>query len=151
MNPILIKRKWVDGEFKEVKYPLLSGYIFLFSNEQMDPTVVHRLGGVQRVLQYGDKIFALAGYDEQLARWLARYDGRIGISQAIRVGNRIQVVEGPMKDNVGRILKVDMRKQCAKMEFQFCGSTFTVWTNFVWVETPPLPAGVSPIGATKVG
>jgi len=134
MNPILVKRKWVDGEFQVVKRPLMPGYIFLFANEQMDPTLVHRLSGVLRVLQYGDKVYALTGYDEQLARWLARYEGTIGFSKVLRVGGRIQVVQGPMKDELCRIKDVDQRKRCAKVELQFCGAGFFVWMDFEWVE-----------------
>ena len=135
MTPILIKRKWVDGEFKQVKHLLMPGYIFLFSNERMDPSLVHRLSGVLKVLQYGDKVYTLTGYDEQLARWLARYGGMIGFSQAVRVGARIHVVQGPMKDDLCRITDVDKRKRCAKVELQFCGASFGVWMDYDWVET----------------
>jgi len=141
MTPILSKRKWVDGEFKQVKHLLMPGYIFLFSNERMDPSLVHRLSGVLKVLQYGDKVYALTGYDEQLARWLARYGGMIGFSQAVRIDARIQVVQGPMKDVLCRITDVDKRKRCAKIELQFCGASFIVWMDFEWVEAETPYAG----------
>ena len=134
LNPVLIKRKWVDGEYKEVECPLLSGYIFLYSNEQMDSTVIHRLGDVQRVLQYGDQVYALTGYGEQLARWLARYNGVIGLSKAIQVGDRIQVVQGPMKDELCKIISVDKHKRRAKVEIQFNRAAFHVLMDFEWVE-----------------
>jgi len=135
MNPILIKRKWTSGGYKEVKYSLMPGYIFLFSNERMEPARLWNLDGVLKVLQYDDGAYALTEDDERLARWLARYDGTIGISKAIREGSQIQVVEGPMKDSIGKVLKIDKRKQCAKVEFQFNDAAFYVWMNFDWVES----------------
>ena len=134
MIPLLVRRKWVVDGFKEITIPLMSGYIFLFSNEQMNPTVIHRLSGVQKVLDYGDKAFALTGFDEQLARWLARHNGIIGLSKAIQVDGRLQVIEGPLKDDICKIMKVDKHKRYAKIELQFHGTSFTVWMHFDWAE-----------------
>jgi len=134
MIPLLIRRKWVDGGYKEATIPLMPGYVFLFSNDEMDPTVIHRLSGIQRVLNYGDKAYALTGYDEQVARWLARHDGTIGLSKAIQVNGRIQAVEGPLKDDICKIVKVDKHKRYAQVELQFHGATFNVWLHFDWAE-----------------
>ena len=134
MVPFQIKRKWTSGQFTEATYPLMPGYIFLFSNEQMNPAVVHRLSGIQKVLQYGDKVYALAGDDERLARWLARYDGVIGLSQAILMDGRIQGVQGPMKDEICKVTKVDNRRRRAKIELQFQEMLFSMWLDFDWAE-----------------
>ena len=134
MNPILVRRRWKQKTYKEITYSLMPGYIFLFSNEKMEPARVRKLDGVLKVLQYDEGQYALTEEDERLARWLAQYDGSIGISQAIQVGDRIQVVEGPMKDNIGKILTVNKHKRCAKVEFQFTGTVFNVWMDFDWLE-----------------
>jgi len=135
INPIVIKRKWTGSTYKEITYSLMPGYIFLFSNERMEPRKVRTLDGVLKVLQYDDGAYALTAEDERLARWLALYDGTIGVSQAVRAGDRIQVVQGPLKDNIGRVTKVDKRRQRAKVEFQFNDTVFSAWMDFDWVET----------------
>ena len=134
MNPILVRRKWARGEYREVKYSLMPGYIFLFSSERMEPARVRNLDGVLKVLQYDDGAYALTEEDERLARWLSHYDGTIGISKAIQVGNQVQVIEGPMKDNIGQVMKIDKHKRNARVEFEFCGAVFNMWMSFDWME-----------------
>lgn len=86
------------------------------------------------MLQYADGTYALHQEDEQLARWLLKHDGVIGASKAIREGERIRAVEGPMKGYGGTIAKVNKQRQRALVEFQFDRRAWSVWMDFEWVE-----------------
>ena len=134
INPVLIKRKWIGRECKEITYSLMPGYIFLFSNERMNPGRLRKLDGILSVLKYDDGAYALTEKDEKLARWLLKYDGTIGLSKAIREGDHIQIVQGPLKDNIGSITRVDKHRKRAKIELQFNEVVWPVWMDFEFVE-----------------
>jgi transcription antitermination factor NusG len=134
INPILIKRKWTKDGFKEAKYSLMLGYVLLFSAERMEPSYFRSLDGVYKILQYADGAYALNDGDERLARWLLKYDGTIGISKAIRVGDTVQVIEGPLRDYLGKIQKIEWRRRRTYITFDFSGISWSSWLDLDWVE-----------------
>ncbi|MDR2505468.1 MAG: KOW motif-containing protein [Oscillospiraceae bacterium] len=134
LNPTVTRRKWGHDRSKEFVYNLLPGYVFLFSQEEMQPHLLQDIDGILRVLRYSDGSYALTERDEQLARWLAKYNGKIGMSKAAKVGNKIKVIEGPLRDQLGLVTEVDRRKQRAKISFVFNGASFSSWLDFDWIE-----------------
>lgn len=131
---MITQRKWVHGQAKDESYYLLPGYVFLFANERLYVSDLQRVDGVIRVLSGMDGAHELYGDDERFARWLLENDGVIGISKAIREGERIRVVEGPMADYGGTIIKVNKQRRRALVAFQFDGVAWSSWVDFDWVE-----------------
>ncbi|MDL2318923.1 hypothetical protein LJC74_07620 [Eubacteriales bacterium OttesenSCG-928-A19] len=131
---MVARRKWVQGQPEEMMYSLFPGYVFLFSDAQMEAAALQQIEGVIRVLRYADGSYALHQEDERIARWLLHYDGVIRTSKAIREGDRIHVVEGPMKDCGGTIVKANKQRQRALVEFQFDRRVWSAWMDFSWVE-----------------
>lgn len=134
MNPTIIRRKWTQGKNREVGYPLLPGYIFLFSDQAMDAARLLKIEGVIKVLRYADGSYALTEEDERLARWLLKHDGTIGVSRAIREGDHIRVAAGPLKDYEGFITRVNKQRRRAQIEFRFDQTVWSAWMDFDWVE-----------------
>jgi transcription antitermination factor NusG len=62
------------------------------------------------------------------------HGGIIGKSRAVREGDRIRVVEGPMKDLNGTITQVNKQRRRATMEFVFDGISRSVTMAFDWVQ-----------------
>ncbi|MDR1599045.1 MAG: hypothetical protein LBS11_04130 [Oscillospiraceae bacterium] len=135
INPILIKRLWKGSDYKNIVYSLMPGYIFLFSAEPMDSGRFSNLDGTLRVLQYAGGGYALSEEDERLARWLLKYDGTIGMSTAIRVGDQTRIVQGPLKDHAGTIIDVNKRRRRAKVRINFSGSEWSIWMDFDFIES----------------
>jgi transcription antitermination factor NusG len=134
INPVLVKRKWFGRSYKEISHSLIPGYIFLISNERMEASRLRTLDGVLNILHYGYGEYAMTEHDEQFVRWLLKYDGMIGLSKAFRMGDRIQVIEGPLKDSCGTIVRVDTRRQRAEIRLEFNGINWTSWLDFEWVQ-----------------
>ncbi|MDR0396842.1 MAG: hypothetical protein LBH66_06035 [Oscillospiraceae bacterium] len=135
VNPILIKRLWKGKTYKDIVYSLMPGYIFLFSAEPMDSGRFSNLDGTLRVLQYAGGGYALSERDEQLARWLLKYDGTLGLSKAIRVGDRTRIVQGPLKDHAGTILEVNNHRRRAKLGIALNKAEWSVWMDFEFIDS----------------
>jgi len=113
---------------------LLPGYIFAYSKTQLDARRVCDLPHIQKVLRYADGSTALCGRDQAFADWLMQHNGIVGVSSAILEGDHVKVVSGPLKDLEGMIVKVDKRKQIAKVAFTTCGSIKHFWLSFEILE-----------------
>jgi hypothetical protein len=100
----------------------------------MDATKFSGISGVIRFLQnsYGD--YALTADNERLARWLLKYDGYIGLSKAVNVGTRIVAKEGPLRDYIGVIRRIDKHRRNAGIEFDFGGMAMKMWLDFDWFD-----------------
>lgn len=85
---------------------------------------------VIRILTTDRGVWQLYGDDERFVRWLCRYGGMLGLSQAYEEGRRIRILSGPMKDLEGHILRVDRRGHSGQVTLEFCGKTTLVWLCF---------------------
>lgn len=85
-------------------------YHFLNSNTDIKPLNAHDLQIIQHFMGLGPKI----------GQSLVRFDEN----------DRIVVIEGPLKGIEGNIIKVDKRKQRAKIRVDFGGSSHTMDLSF---------------------
>ena len=111
-----------NGQWSERQQSLLPGYLFLYNDEETTPldlpSKVHHL---YTVLQYEKGIKALTGSDKEYAEWIYRHHGEMQVSHVLTVGNTIQVINGPLMDCQGTIIKLDKHKRRAWIEFTFDG------------------------------
>lgn len=159
ISPTRILKEKRSGRWYEVEKALLPGYIFIFTydgvsleevslnegalNEvhqngvSLDKTRlddVRQLMSVYRILQYQNGVRSLTGSDWEYADWVYRNHGRIGPSKAIEEGGIIRIIDGPLMDNVGRIIKLDRHKRRAMVEFNFDGRTQVVSLSVEMME-----------------
>jgi transcription termination/antitermination protein NusG len=87
-----------------------------------------------KVLTYSDGDWRLYGEDERYAKWVFRYDGLIGMSRAYRLGDRIHIIDGPLKDMEGCITRVDRRNKSGQVTITFGGRTIKIWLGFDIIE-----------------
>ncbi len=132
LAPTLIRLEWKGRMASRKEQALFPGYVFLYTDEDTFP----KLSGVHhmhRLLSYDSGQRQLYGRDAEIAQWLFKYGGVIRESRALREGDRIVVVDGPMKDLGGVIRMVNKQRQRANIEFAFEGITRRVWMAFEWV------------------
>lgn len=127
---LTIRRK---GKREESLAPVFPGYIFVEAEEIGSElfTTVKRLPGFYRFLEGNDRIRALSGDDLELISHFVRFGEVIGKSVVTFDENaRIQVKEGPLAGLEGRIVKVDRRKQRAKVRLDLYKESFLVDFGF---------------------
>ncbi|MFW6288911.1 MAG: antiterminator LoaP [Spirochaetota bacterium] len=121
------------GKRIETLAPVFPGYIFLETEEIADSlfTTIKRLPGFYRFLESNDRIRALSGDDLELVTHFVRFGDVIGKSKVTFDENsRIEVKEGPLSGLEGRIVKVDRRKQRAKVRLDLYRESFLVDFGF---------------------
>jgi len=133
LAPTLIKMEWKGKAATRIEQILFPGYVFLYAQEDALP-VLKGVRHMRKLLAYGDEQRQLYGRDAEIAHWLFRYGGVIRESKALREGDHIVVVDGPMKDLGGVIKMVNKQRQRANIEFSFGGIARSVWMAFEWIE-----------------
>ena len=58
----------------------------------------------------------------------------IGLSKVYRENDKVKVLNGPLKDYEGNILKIDGRSRNALVEFRFDERIWKVWMAFEWLD-----------------
>jgi transcriptional antiterminator NusG len=99
--------------------------------------MLSRIEQLNRILRYDDNCIELQGDDLAFAEWVLKYDGKIGVSKVMTVGDRIKVYEGPLKDYEGVIKKVNKQRRSALVEVSVGSSTKNIWLAFEWIVGEP--------------
>ncbi|MDR0557593.1 MAG: hypothetical protein LBG43_06985 [Treponema sp.] len=96
----VVKHRKPRKEFR----PLIPGYALLESVHEPDWLELRQSEYIFYPFRYADNETRLRGKDLEFAQWLKKHDGTIGISRAIQAGNRIRILDGPLKE-YERIMK----------------------------------------------
>jgi transcriptional antiterminator NusG len=117
------------GKVRLEDKPIFPGYLFANVQELL-PTIVgayRRVPGFVRWLGDENGPIALADKDLEVLQILMGYGELLGISRAkFDPDQRIQVVDGPLKGLEGRIIRVDKRKQRARVRLDMYSDSFEV-------------------------
>ena len=127
---LTIRRK---GKRIETLAPLFSGYLFMETDSITEPIyrTTKRLPGFYRFLESNDRIRPLSGEDLELVGHFIKLGEIIGKSQVVFDENsRIHVKNGPLSGLEGKIVKVDRRKQRAKVRLDLYKESFLVDFGF---------------------
>ncbi|MDO4564043.1 MAG: hypothetical protein Q4C04_00320 [Clostridia bacterium] len=134
MFPTFERDERKNGTWIRRRLPLLSGYVFVYSEKVLDLVRLGRLIGVYKPLRYQDGEYALRGADLEFARWLWQNEGNIGISQAIKKGGRIEVISGPLAEYKGVIKDVNNHRRSALVTIEVGEMKRDVWLSFEWLQ-----------------
>lgn len=117
---IITERK--GGIFRRAIRCLIPGYVFIHT--YMDTAVYYRLTGIPSVMKIlgSDKGPQPVAENEILPilRWHGGGDP-LGISQMYIEGGKVKVTDGPLTGMEGQIVKVDPRRQRAKVNISLMG------------------------------
>ena len=113
---------------------LLPSYVFFEAPSSMEPSVEFPTQNIIRILFLDKGVWQLRGEDERFVKWLFRYDGLLGFSQAYKEGDQIRIVSGPLKDMEGKIRRVDKRGMSGQVVLYFYGKEIPVWLGFELIQ-----------------
>ncbi len=131
------------GKLKEQQAPIFPGYIFL-ETESIPPEVywtLRKTSGFFRFLKSNQQIEPLEGIDRKLLLHFLSYGEVVEKSTVYFDKNqKIRVIRGPMKGLEGRVIKVDKRKQRAKIRLDMYQESFEIDFGFDLMETAEGPS-----------
>ena len=134
-SPQIINRQRTAGVNEEKLYALLPGYIFVFTKEELNPTLAFRgVEGIIRRLGRAEDGFCLQYSDYEFAMQLYEMDGIVGQIKLFKEGEQIVIADSLFKRVKGNVLKVDYKKQRARVEFEFAGIICTTWVAFEMID-----------------
>lgn len=130
-----IRRK---GSWHKELQPVFPSYIIMQTTQAIDAGIIQVLKAMPdfyHFLKSNTQITPLAGTDLAIIQHFLGLGPRIGPS-LVRFDeeDRIVVIEGPLKGIEGSIIKVDRRKQRAKIRVDFAGSAHTMDLSFEDIE-----------------
>lgn len=133
--PQRMKKFLKKGAWEERLTALLPGYVFVYSDEEQTRFV--DFPGAQyiiRILTYGDGNDALIGRDREFADWLWRLEGRVGVMQALQVGERIEIIDGVFKQLRGTITRMDRRRKTVRVDLDTQGAINHIWLSYEIID-----------------
>jgi transcription termination/antitermination protein NusG len=125
------------GVTKTVQTPVFPGYVFLETESIAPETywIFRRTDGFFRFLKSNQHVHPLSGADKRLLLHFISF-GEVADKSIVTFdsNDRIVVLEGPLKNLEGFIVKVDRRKGRAKIRLSMCGDKFLIDLGFEAIE-----------------
>lgn len=129
-----MKHKSQNGQRSYVRHIMLPGYIFFKTRESMLPLELTRIPGVFRVLYAEGREWQLKHENRAFAKWVYDCSGLIDVSKVYVEGEAVRIVDGPLRDIQGNILKVDKRNRNCLVGLRFNDNLFRVWMAFDYIQ-----------------
>ncbi|MHB1454425.1 MAG: transcription termination/antitermination NusG family protein [Saccharofermentanales bacterium] len=121
MAPKRTIQEKTNRQWSEKTLALLPGYVFVYTDDPDQAPFQRRVNKMYKVLRYNPEMRALIGEDLDYALWVYRNHGDITPSRIYLEGDEIRVVDGPLLDCTGKIIRLDKHKRRATVEFDFDG------------------------------
>src|SRR5215470_4901375 len=83
------------------KRAIIPGYVFFENINEPDWNKICEYKYIHYPLHYMDK-----------SKYLKKNDETIKISKVINIGNKIKIIEGPLKELEGKIVKINKKQKC---------------------------------------
>lgn len=118
------RMKKFHGCWNKVEEVLFRGYVFVSS--EYPEEVYQRLKQIPKLTKIlgkeEDYFVALSEEEERLVRGITDEEHKTSISKIqVEEGKTVRVLEGPLKDYVGNVVKVDLHKREAVVRVEFMG------------------------------
>ena len=113
---------------------MVPGYVFFNANADAPVSKFLTITSVNRILKYDNSDWHLRGDDLFVSKWIFDNNGVIGISVAFMEGDVVRIVDGPLKQVEGKIVRINKRSRSAMVLLGFRQQAFKVWLPFEWME-----------------
>lgn len=113
---------------------LIKGYVFVYVAKDYDFRYIKSDNNPYKTLKKETEYGKLYGDDYRYSRWVLDQDGLIGVSKAIRINEKIKIVEGPLQHLEGYIVEYSRRNRNCCVEINFMNQKITAWLPFEWLD-----------------
>ena len=130
VSALVERNVYKNGKWKKELRSIIPGYVFFENDCEPDWDKIYGNKHIYYPLQYSDKSKFLKENDLNFIKWLKRNNGTIKISKTLRVGKRIKILEGPLKELEGKIVKINKRQKCAGVKIDGEGIKNIIWLSY---------------------
>ena len=121
-------RKWDEESV------LIKGYVFIYVPKNYDIRYVRSDNNPYKILKWQIELGKLFGDDYLYAEWVLKQDGLIGVSKAVSVNEKVKIVDGPLAELEGYIVKYSPRNRNCLVELNFMNRTIRTWLPFEYTD-----------------
>jgi transcription antitermination factor NusG len=131
----LVERNIVkNGKSVKEFRSIIPGYVFFENITEPDWNEICESKYIYYPLQYLDNQKYLKDKDLHFVKWLRGHNGKITVSKAMEIGNKIKIVGGPLKELEGKIEKINKRQKCMGIKIEGEGIKNTIWLSYELVK-----------------
>lgn len=118
---------------------LFPGYVFIETDTftpQQEVGVRHTEDVIKILsyLSYENKSYALVDQDRTFLEWLWKKNGTIEISHVFKEGDKLRIIDGPLKDREGSIVSINLKRRCVAMQVANSNILGKIWCSIEIVE-----------------
>lgn len=113
---------------------LIKGYVFIYVPKGYDIRYIRSDNNPYRILKWQLELGKLFGDDYRYSEWVLQQNGLIGVSKAIKVNEMVKIVDGPLADFEGYIVKYSKHNRNCLVEVNFMNQTIRTWLPFEWTD-----------------
>jgi transcriptional antiterminator NusG len=124
--PTRVLQEKRQGRWEQREQILLPGYVLLYAEEVIQIELRAEIPNLYKILNYESGLRELQGMDYEYSMWIYRHHGNITASKVLTEGRNVKVLDGPLLDCFGTIVKLDKHKRRVWVEFQFDGQNRVV-------------------------
>ena len=129
-SPQIVRKQRKKGLNIDHMYDLLPGYVFIYSEDRLtDYRMFSGIDGVIRRVGRREDGYELEGSDLDFAMKLLEKNGLVGAMKICRPGDEVMLSDPLFAGCQGRVIKIDYRKERAKVEFVFDGNGSSTWVS----------------------
>lgn len=118
------------------KRKLFPGYVFVRDNPLTEDQLkeIAAIEQVIRPLRYSNGQSMLVPEDASLVEWLWKREGMFEVSQVYKVGSRIRVLSGPLKEFEASIVKVNLKRNSVAIQLDGNSMLGRIWCSVELIE-----------------
>jgi transcriptional antiterminator NusG len=133
----LVERTIIEnGNIKNVLRSIIPGYVFFESENLLEIFFWRDICKIEYIyypLKYADNEKCLRGKDLAFVNWLKVNKGIIKISKVTEIGKKIKILEGPLKNYEGNIIKINKRQKCVAIKLDGEGIENIIWLSYEYI------------------
>ena len=131
----LVERNVVkNGKSVKEFRSIIPGYVFFENKFEPDWNEICKQKYIYYPLHYTDNDKRLRTNDLHFVKWLKKNNGIIKISKAMEIGKKIKILEGPLKELDGKIVKINKRQKCAGIKLEGEKIKNIIWLSYELIE-----------------
>ena len=134
----LVLKRMVHRSIHGIKWDeqqvLIKGYVFVYMKTNDDIRSIRSDNNPYKILKKELEYGKLFGRDYEYSKWVLEQNGLIGISKAVKINEKVKIVEGPLEQLEGYIVEYDKRNRNCCVEVNFMGQIVRTWLPFEYLD-----------------
>jgi len=121
--PVRILQEKRKSRWQQREQILIPGYVFIYTEDEIRFEPITEIPALYKILEYETGLRELQGRDHEYSIWIYRHQGSIATSKVLTEGSNVKVIDGPLLDCLGTIIKLDKHKRRVWVAFEFDGQS----------------------------